>query len=125
MLGFPVPHSSAHSARPSIIMGRIAAVILKLFLVMLDLLLNPIGCQAKSVLNIGVGIGCNKFVFVLSMGEDFHRNLVFPIAVKIYCHHDGSESVEVVKQLFSLLLELLLSFFVEVPVAGGDCHLHR
>jgi hypothetical protein len=77
------------------------------------------------MLDVRILVGCYKFVFVFGMSNDFDRHFAIVIAVEIHRHCDGRETIEEVEQLLGLLVELLLSFIIEVPVPGRDCHLHR
>ena len=95
-------------AWPPAVVRRVAAVVLELFLVVLDLLLDPVGRQVERVMHVAVLVGRDELVLVLGVGDDLDRRLAFPLAVEVHRHRDGRQPVEVVQQLLGLLLELLL-----------------
>ena len=66
----------------------------------------------------------DELVLVLGVGDDLDVQLALALAVEVHRDRDQREPVEVVEQLLGLLLELLLGVVVQVPVPGGDCHLH-
>ncbi len=100
-------------------------MVLDFFFVVLDLLFDPIGSKGEGVVDIGIPIGRDKFVFVLRVSQDFDGNLAFSLAVKIHRHHNRGQAIEVVEQLLGLVLELLVDIVTQMTMPGGDCHLHR
>jgi hypothetical protein len=103
---------------------RIATVILQLFLVMLDLVLDPFSGKVERRHHVRVAIRRHELMFVFGVCQNFDSEFVVPITVEVYRYRDLRESVEEMKQLFSLFLKLLLVFFAQVPMSGRDCHLH-
>lgn len=100
-------------------------MVLDFFLVVLDLLFDPVGGKAEGMMHIGIAIDRHKLVFVFRVGKDFDSNLTLALTVKIHRYRDGREAIEEVKQLLGLILELLLDIVIQMPMPDGDCHLHR
>jgi len=100
------------------IVRGIPAMILKLFLVVLDLLLDALGCEVEGVMNIAVSVGSHELVFMLGMGDDLDQRLAFSLAVKVDCDHNGGQPVEVMQQLLGLLLKRFLGLICQEPVTG-------
>jgi hypothetical protein len=107
-------------------MGWVPAVVLDLLFIVLDLLFDPLRSKAECVMHIAILIDRDKLVFVFRVCEDFHGDLVPAfLALKIHRNHDGCETVEEVEQLLGLFLELFMGIVIQMPVPGGNCHLHR
>ena len=93
-------------------------MVLELFFVMLDLLLDPLGGQIERVMHIAVLVGRDELVLVFGMGDDLDKRLALPFAVEIDRDHDGGQSVEVMQEFLGLLLEQLVSVVGQEPVPG-------
>jgi hypothetical protein len=100
-------------------------VVLDFFFVVLDLLFDPIGSKCEGMVNIRIPIDRDELVFVFRVSQDFDSNLAFSLAVKIHRYRDGDQAIEEVEQLLGLVLELLVGIVGQMPMPGGDCHLHR
>ena len=100
------------------VVRRVAPVVLDLFLVVLDLLLDLVGRQVERVVHVAVLVGRDELVLVLGDGDDLDVHLAVALAVEVDRDLDQRQPVEVVEQLLGLLLELLLDVVVQVPVAG-------
>jgi hypothetical protein len=119
-----IPPSNA-SGVGTVAVRRVATVILQLLLVVLDLLLDSVGRQGEGMSHVGISVRRDELVFVFAVGENFHPQFAIPVPMEIHRHHNGGQAVEEVKQLLGAALELCLRLITQVPVSGGDCHLHR
>ena len=97
-------------------------MILDLFFVPIHLMLDPINCQIQSNQQIFVAIFRHKVVFVLGVDEDFY--FLERLVLEIDRDLDHGNPGEIVEQFFGLLPDLLLMFFTQMPMSGGDFYLH-
>jgi hypothetical protein len=105
-------------------MRRVAPVVLDLFLVVSDLLLDPVGREVERVVHVAVLVGGNELVLVLGVSDDLDVNFSLAFAVKVDRDRDLREPIKVMEQFLGLFLELLLGLVRQLPVPGRYCHLH-
>jgi hypothetical protein len=72
-------------------------VVLDLFLVVFDLLPDPVGRVIKGLDNVHILVGRDKLVLVFGQSDDFHRKTSVVIAVEIDCHCNRGESIKKVE----------------------------
>jgi hypothetical protein len=101
----------------------ISAMILDSLFMVLQLLLDFIDCMTDSDHQVRSLVMPNKLMAMLSFSQDF--NFVVFGGRQINDDLDRNQSFEEMQQLFSFFTNLLLVFFADVPVSGGDDNLHR
>ena len=98
-------------------------MILQPLLVVLDLLLDFIRGEVEGRWDVGALVDRHELVLVLGLRGDFDADQSRMIAVKIHRDSDGSEPIEIAEKSFRFFLKDGLFFVLQMPVAGGDCHL--
>ena len=72
-------------------------MILNFFFVMFDLLFDPVGSETEGVVQIGIPIDRDEFVFVFCVSQYFDGDLALALTVKIHRYYDRGQAIEVVE----------------------------
>jgi len=91
-------------------------MVLELFLVVLDLLLDALGGEVECMMDVAIPIDGHELMLVFRMGNDLDRRLPLPFAMEVHRDHNGREPIEIMEQLFRFVLELLLGVIGQYPV---------
>jgi hypothetical protein len=102
--------------------GRGVAMVLDPFLVLAQLLIDPIQGPIDGRAEFLRALGGNEIVLVLRGNKNFDA---FVVTGDVDDHLDHHESAEVSLEPDELLADLLLMFIAEVPVTRGDLGLHE
>lgn len=97
-------------------------MILDAFFIMFDLVFDLLDRLGQAGHHIRPGFLCNKFLFMLGFSQNFDRVLVSFREVDNDINFQ--KSIKEVEELFGFLADLVLVFFIEMAVAGRNCHLH-
>jgi hypothetical protein len=103
---------------------RVAAVILNLLFMVCDLLLHMGHGSRERMHHINVFVAANELAIMFGGCDNLHFQFAIAFFVEIDRDLNHGQSVEEVEKFFSLLRELLLDGVVQLPVSGGDFHLH-
>jgi hypothetical protein len=102
--------------------GRGVAMVLDPFLVLAQLLIDPIQGPIDGRAEFLRALGGDEIVLVLRGNKKFD---VLVVTGDVDDHLDHHESVKMVLESHKLLTDLLLMFIAEVPVTRGDLGLHE